>query len=76
MNLENLNDIRNSIDNFRRYESQLFEKIHSQSSTRKDDILKINKQYSKEHKIILKIINDLQNLYEIKNQINDLEKKK
>ena len=77
MSVDDLNSVRYLIDSLRRRETQLFEKLHSPTqSSRKEDILKIGKDYQKEHKTVLKLINDLQTLYEVKTQIEELEKKK
>jgi hypothetical protein len=67
--------ILNYIDELRRYETQLYDKIRNIPS-RKEEILKLSKQYQREQKIINKIINDFQNLYELKIHINQLENKK
>jgi len=75
MNLQNINDIKNSIDNIRRYENELFTKLHNEVS-RKEEILKIKKHHQKQHRIIQQIIRNLEILYETQIIIDDLEKKK
>lgn len=75
MNLQNINDIRNSIDNIRRYENELFTKLHNEVS-RKEEILKIKKHHQKQHRTIQQLIRNLEILYETQIIIDDLEKKK
>lgn len=75
MNISNLGEIRNSIDNLRRCENELFSKLHSEP-TRKEEILKIKKHQQKQHRLIQHIINNLQSLYDVQIIIEELEKKK
>lgn len=75
MNLQNINDIKNSIDNIRRYENELFTKLHNEIS-RKEEILKIKKHHQKQHRTIQQLIRNLEILYETQIIIDDLEKKK
>ena len=78
MNLQNINDIRNSIDNIRRYENELFTKLHNEvsSGTKRLEILKIKKHYQKQHRTIQQIIRNLEILYETQIIIDILEKQK
>lgn len=75
MNIQNINEIRNSIDNIRRYENELFTKLHNEVS-RKEEILKIKKHYQKQHRTIQQIIRNLETLYETQIIIDDLQSKK
>jgi len=75
MNIQNINDIRNSIENLRRYENELFVKLHIEA-TKKEELFKIKKYQQKQHKLVQNIINNLQNLYNVQSIIDDLEKKK
>lgn len=76
MNLQNINDIRNSIDNIRRYENELFTKLHNADEvrSRKEQILKIKKHHQKQHRTIQQLIRNLEILYETQIIIDDLEK--
>lgn len=74
MNIDDQNSIRNLIESLRRYENDLFLKLHT--PTRQDDILKITKQYHTEHRIIQSILNNLGRLYEVRQKIDELEKQK
>ena len=78
MNIQNINEIRNSIENIRRYENELFTKLHNADEvrSRKDEILKIKKHHQKQHKTIQQIIRNLETLYEIQIIIDILEKQK
>jgi hypothetical protein len=71
----NMNDLRNDIDKFRRIETELFNKLHSQE-TRKEEIFKIKKFYQRQHKTIQQLINNYQILYDTQLTIEELEKKK
>jgi hypothetical protein len=75
MNLQNINDIKNSIDNIRRYENELFTKLHNEIS-RKEEILKIKKHHQKQHRTIQQLIRNLEILYETQIILDNLEKKK
>jgi hypothetical protein len=71
----NMNDLKNDIDKFRRFESELFNKLHSEQ-TRKEEIFKIKKFYQRQHRTLQHLINNFQILYDTQIIIDDLEKKK
>lgn len=78
MNIQNINEIRNSIDVVRRYENELFTKLHNADEvrSRKEEILKIKKHYQKQHRTIQQIIRNLEILYETQIILDNLEKRK
>lgn len=73
----NCEAIRNLINEARRYENEIFVKLHTEeTASKREELFKIKKQRQKQHKYIQNIINNLQSLYDVQSIIIDLEKKK
>lgn len=75
MNLEDPNNTMQLIDQFRQYETKLYEKIRN-PATRQEEVMKIKPQYERLRKAISRCVNDCSTIVELQLKIRDLENKK